>query len=308
MDMLLDLLTRYGVLLVFGWVLIEQLGVPIPAFPLLLVAGSLAARGELSLPLLLLASVVACLIADYAWYTAGGRFGSRVLRLMCRLSLTPDSCVTQTENVFDRWGARSLVVAKFVPGFASVATAMAGAFRIHRGAFLLYDAAGAALWSGLGLALGWIFAPAMESLLQTLQAFGRWGIAFLAACIGIYIARKAWMRLALKRQMVMPRIAVSELQAMLDKDPRPVLLDVRKPGLWELERIPGSLHFDAQAWQSAKSSPHRHATIVVYCDCPAEASAVIIASQLRQKGFRVVHPLGGGLEAWRQAGLRVEAG
>jgi membrane protein DedA with SNARE-associated domain/rhodanese-related sulfurtransferase len=308
LDFVLKLLADYGVLLVFGWVLVEQTGVPIPAFPVLMVAGSLSARGELPMPLLVLASVAACLIADYGWYRAGGRYGGRVLRLMCKLSLTPDTCVTQTENLFDRWGARSLVVAKFVPGFGSIATAMAGAFRVRPWVFLAYDATGAALWAGVGLALGWTFSSAMETVLQTLQSLGRWGVALLLAGIAVYVGRKAWTRFSLKRQMLMPRIAVRELEKMLAADEPPVILDVRKVGLWQLERIPGSQWFDARDWQSARRSPYRHAKIIVYCDCPDEASAVIIAQQLQRAGFRVVQPLGGGLDAWRKAGLDLAQG
>ncbi len=307
LDYLLTLLASYGVLLIFGWVLVEQLGVPIPAFPVLMVAGSLAAKGELSAPLLLASTVGACLIADYAWYLAGSRYGGRVLRLMCKLSLTPDTCVAQTENLFDRWGAKSLLVAKFIPGFASIATAMAGTVRVRTAAFLAYDAAGAALWAGVGLALGWIFSSAMESALDTLQALGKWGVALLLAGLAVYIARKFWSRLTIRRQMLVPRIAVGELQNLLDSKKPHIVLDVRKPALWERERIPGAQRFDASQWASATNSPHRTTQIIVYCDCPAEASAVIVSSQLKRAGFQVVQPLQGGLEAWRQAGLAIES-
>ena len=306
MNYLIELIGQYGVLLVFAWVLLEQAGIPVPAYPVLLVAGSMAAAGQLSLPLLLLTAVLACLIADSGWYLAGSRFGGRVLRLICRLSLTPDSCVSQTESVFDRWGARSLIVAKFVPGFASVATAMAGATRVPRGAFLAYDAVGATLWAGLGLALGWLFAPAVETLLATLQALGRWGLMLLAGAVALYVARKAWNRLNFRHQLRMRRMSVPELNALRQQGEPVVLVDVRPRKLWERERIPGAVPFVAGEWPAAAGHPQRDASIVVYCDCPAEASAVVVARALREKGFRQVHPLGGGLEAWRQAGHAVE--
>jgi membrane protein DedA with SNARE-associated domain/rhodanese-related sulfurtransferase len=303
---LIELIGQYGVLLVFAWVLLEQAGIPLPAYPVLLVAGSLAAAGQLSMPLLAVMAVLACLIADSGWYLAGSRYGGRVLRLICKLSLTPDSCVSQTESVFDRWGARSLIVAKFVPGFASVATAMAGATRVPRGAFLAYDAVGASLWAGLGLALGWLFAPAVETLLLTLQNLGRWGLMLLAGAVAIYLARKAWNRLNFSNQLRMRRLSIPELSTLQQGGENVVLVDVRTKKLWEQERIPGALSFDAAQWDGADDHPHRDATIVVYCDCPAEASAVVVARALREKGFRAVHPLGGGLEAWRQAGFKLE--
>ncbi|MDB5893711.1 MAG: hypothetical protein JWQ88_1242 [Rhodoferax sp.] len=306
MTYLIELIGQYGIFLVFAWVLLEQAGIPVPAYPVLLVAGSLGATGQLSMPLLLVTAVLACLIADSGWYLAGSRFGGRVLRLICRLSLTPDSCVSQTESVFDRWGPRSLIVAKFVPGFASVATAMAGATHVPRGAFLAYDAVGATLWAGLGLALGWLFAPAVETMLLTLQALGRWGLMLLAGAVALYIARKAWNRLNFRHRLRMRRLSVPELSTLQQQGQPLVLVDVRPRKLWERERIPGAVSFVAGEWPAAAEHPHRDATIVVYCDCPAEASAVVVTRVLREKGFRDVHPLGGGLEAWRQAGYRVE--
>lgn len=308
MTYLIELISHYGVFLVFGWVLLEQAGIPVPGYPVLLVAGSMSAAGQLSLPLLLVTSVAACLIADSAWYAAGGKYGGRVLRVICRLSLTPDSCVSQTESVFDRWGPRSLIVAKFVPGFASVATAMAGATKVSRGAFLAYDTVGATLWCGLGLALGWLFAPAVETLLTTLQRLGRWGLLLLAAAVVVYLARKAWNRINFRKQLRMRRLTLHELSAMQQSGSGSgvVLVDVRARRLWERERIPGSLVFDAADWASVEASPHRDKTIVVYCDCPDEASAVVVARALKGNGFQHVHPLAGGLEGWRLAGFKVE--
>ena len=302
MHHLIELIGQYGVFLVFAWVLLEQAGIPIPAYPVLMVAGSLAAVGQLSMPLLVLVTVLACLIADTGWYLAGNRYGGRVLRTICRLSLTPDSCVTQTESVFDRWGPRSLIVAKFVPGFASVATAMAGATRVSRGAFLAYDAAGSAIWGGLGLALGWMFAPAVETMLVTLQSFGRWGLMLIAGAVALFVARKAWNRVSFRRQLVMKRLSLAELAALRGGTQPVVFVDVRQRKLWEQDHIPGAVVYDADEWTHARQSPHRDAAIVVYCDCPAEASAVIVSKALRAKGFKTVHALGGGLQAWRDAG------
>ncbi|APW37978.1 hypothetical protein RD110_12890 [Rhodoferax koreense] len=306
MAYLIELISQYGVFLVFAWVLLEQAGIPVPGYPVLLVAGSMAAAGQLSMPLLLVTSVLACLVADSAWYAAGGKYGGRVLRVICRLSLTPDSCVSQTESVFDRWGPRSLILAKFVPGFASVATAMAGATKVRRGAFLAYDAIGATLWSGLGLALGWLFAPAVETLLTTLQSLGRWGLLLLALAVAVYLARKAWSRINFRKQLRMRRLTLPELSTMQQSGRDVVLVDVRAKRLWERERIPGSLVFDAAEWGSVEGSPHRDKTIVVYCDCPDEASAVVVARTLKGNGFQRVHPLAGGLEGWRLAGFKVE--
>jgi membrane protein DedA with SNARE-associated domain len=118
-------LNDYGLSVAFFSVLVEQLGLPLPAYPVLIVTGALSVDGSHSALALLAVAVSACLIADLAWYAAGRRYGSRVLRTICRVSMSPDSCVRQTESLFERWGIWSLLVAKFVPGFATLATALA---------------------------------------------------------------------------------------------------------------------------------------------------------------------------------------
>ena len=308
MTYLLALLETYGVFAVFAWVLLAQAGIPVPAYPVLMVAGSLSAAGQLSMPGLVVAALLACLIADYGWYMAGSRYGGRVLRTLCKLSLTPDGCVNQTESVFDRWGPRSLIVAKFGPGFASVATAMAGATQVKRSAFMAYDAVGASLWAGIGLTLGWLFAPAVGVLLSTLESLGRWGLALLAVAIALYIARKAWARVNFQKYLRMQRLPIAELAALQRGGGHVVVLDVRKRAFWERERIAGSVPYELADWRAAAGHRHQHATVVAYCDCPAEASAAMVARALRDLGFTQAYPLGGGLESWRQAGLAIESG
>ncbi|HSQ09684.1 MAG TPA: DedA family protein, partial [Burkholderiaceae bacterium] len=149
MQLLLSLVEHYGLWLVFANVLALQLGLPLPAYPTLILVGAIASRGDFTVPQVIAVAVLASVIADLAWYLAGARIGRRVLRVMCRLSLSPDSCVSQTERIYERWGAPSLTIAKFVPGFAAVATSMAGVMRTRLASCLAFDAIGALLWSGV---------------------------------------------------------------------------------------------------------------------------------------------------------------
>src|SRR3974390_2183061 len=146
MKLLVALVQNYGLALAFGAVLIEQIGLPVPSYPVLVVTAALAAQGDYSVPQVVAIAVFACVLADVAWYQAGARFGRRVLTLLCRISLSPDSCVRQTENIFEQWGARSLLVAKFIPGFGTVSTAMAGVVGVSPLAFVFFDMIGATLW------------------------------------------------------------------------------------------------------------------------------------------------------------------
>ena len=157
MSFLLNLIEQYGLLFVFGNVLLEQMGAPIPAYPTLVITGALLERGDYSATMLLLVAVIAALIADFAWYMAGRRYGGRVMARLCKISLSPDSCVRQTEAMYLRYGPASLLVAKFIPGFASVASALAGAIGTRPAKFIIYDALGAALWSGSAIFLGSLF-------------------------------------------------------------------------------------------------------------------------------------------------------
>ena len=147
MHELVTLIGQYGVLMIFVVVLLEQVGLPLPAVPALVVAGALAADGQLLLPLLFGAAMLACIIGDAIWYAAGRRYGNRVLKTLCRVSLSPDFCVTQARANFDRWGMGLVVIAKFVPGLSTVVPPLAGAMRVEWRAFFLFDGIGAMLWS-----------------------------------------------------------------------------------------------------------------------------------------------------------------
>src|SRR5207248_4970357 len=98
----------------------------------------------------------------------GRHSGYRFLKTLCRISLSPDSCVRDTEARFERWGLKSLLFAKFIPGFSTVAPPLAGAARQGRLAFLVYDAIGALLWAGSGVAAGRLFFRGIERVLLAL--------------------------------------------------------------------------------------------------------------------------------------------
>ena len=307
MDTLIRLIADYGLLFVFTNILVQQLGAPVPGYPMLVVTGALAARGELNPAALLGTAVVACLIADFIWHAIGRHSGRRVLRTLCQISLSPDGCVRQTESIFTRFGPASLIVAKFIPGFASVATALAGAMHIPRAAFLLFDTLGALLWVGVGLGLGWLFAPAIEQILDTLQQFGRWGLLLLAVAVAMFVAANWCQRQRFNRQLRMARVSVDALADLLDRGERPLIVDVRSTAARDDGRIPGAIVAVGDELAPELATHPKEALIVVYCACPNDASAVLAARKLLERGFRNVRPLAGGFDAWIAAGRNVEA-
>ena len=309
MQFLLTLIEQYGLALVFLNVLALQLGLPIPAIPTLIVVGAAAAVGDrYSVPQVLTVAVVASLIADLVWYAVGAKIGRRALRLMCKLSISPDSCVRQSEPTSERWGAPSLKVAKFIPGFAAIATSMAGVVRTRLASFLFFDAIGAALWAGAGVLVGWIFRAAVVDVLAVLEAAGRWGIVALGVALLLWLGVKEIQRQRLLHQLRMARVSVEELQRMLEAGKRPLVVDVRSAKSREQGTIPGSRWVDMQALDTSMRDLPVAEEVIVFCACPNEATAAAVAKKLMQHGFGRVRPLAGGIDAWVAKGYGVESG
>ena len=306
---LIDLISYYGLWFVFFNVLALQAGLPVPAYPTLIITGALATRGGASLHALLATAVAAALIADLAWYYAGRKYGSRVLKTICMLSLSPDSCVRQTESIFARWGARSLTVAKFIPGFASVATSMGGVVGLPPWKFLLFDAIGAALWSGVAIGLGYLFSNAINEVLAAFETLGRIGLWIIAGAFVAFILAKWWQREKFIWQLRMDRISVDELHDMMERERVGKIIDVRSP-LTQAQtgRIPGAITVDVKNLRVELLAIEPDSEVIVYCACPNEYTAAKLAKILMQHGFKHVHPLHGGIDAWIAAGHPVEKG
>ncbi len=307
MQHLIALITEYGLLFVFFNVLVAQAGLPLPAVPTLVLTGALLGVGHYSAGSLILVAVFAALIADTAWYFAGARIGRPVLRLMCRISLSPDTCVRQTETIYTRFGAPSLMVAKFIPGFAAVATALSGAVRTPLPTFLLFDAIGAALWAGVAVGIGSFFRNTVETLLDTLARLGEIGIALVLLALVVFVALKWWDRRRFFNELRMARITVPELAEMLSAGSAPMILDVRSLESQMADgRIPGAIAVDEKTIEIRIPDAESDREVILYCACPNEASAARIAKMLKARGFTRVRPLAGGIDAWMQAGYEIE--
>jgi membrane protein DedA with SNARE-associated domain/rhodanese-related sulfurtransferase len=301
------LLQEYGLGLVFVNVLALQAGLPVPAYPVLIVAGAYAAMGGNPLWQLVAVGIVASIIADTGWYMAGRTFGMRILSTLCRVSLSQDSCVRQTESIFQRFGPASMLFAKFVPGFASVATALAGAIRLRYWTFVLFDAVGAGLWVGVGVGLGYLFRDAIGDVMAKLSSLGKYGLMLIIAAFAIWILVKWWRRFLFVKQLRMDRVSVDELKQMLDEHKVQALVDVRSELTQAATgRIPGALAIDMKKIEDAFKGVPVDGEVVLYCACPNEATAVKVAQKLRKVGYKRIRPLLGGIDAWIEAGLEVE--
>ena len=308
MTELVTLIAAHGVLLVFANVLVEQLGLPVPAIPTLVVAGALSMDGSLSATAVFAAAFLASMVADSAWFIAGRIYGHRVMKLLCRISLSPDSCVRQTESHFVRWGGLLLPLSKFLPGLATVAPPLAGAMRLSWPAFLFWSAIGAALWSGVAIGVGMLFHTQVSVVLERIEEYGMRALLVVAALFAAYIALKWWQRARFLRMLRVARISVDELHDLMAKRAEPVVVDVRAAATRQLDPrfIPGALAIDMADVPAKLAGLSRDRDIIFYCTCPNEASAAAIAKQLVEAGYTRVRPLLGGLDAWADAGHAIE--
>jgi membrane protein DedA with SNARE-associated domain/rhodanese-related sulfurtransferase len=301
------LITQYGLLIVTANVFVDQIGLPVPAMPTLILAGAIAS-GTLGLTSLFAASVLACIVPDCVWFLVGRRYGMRVLKTLCRISLEPDSCVSQTQTRFERWGVNSLVIAKFVPGLAIIAPPLAGAMRIGWPRFLTLSAIGGAIWVGSGLAAGVLFKTQIQSTLVYLDRVGSVTGTVVAALLLSYVLYKWWERRRFYKELRMARISVADLYELIEEGKQPIVVDVRSNTARKLQPqwIPGAIHVPVDDVGRHLADLPRNREIVVYCTCPSEASAARVAKLLINHGFKVVRPLYGGLDAWIEAGYAVD--
>ena len=289
MNTLIELLLQHGVLIVFVATLVARVGAPVPAAPLLVVAGGLSAGEQLSAPAVLIAALVANLAGDTVWFVAGRRHGHRILRLLCRISLSPDSCVRQSESLILRWGGSSVVAAP-----------MAGAMAMPWRSFLAYGLIAALVWSLLFLALGLVFHRQIQEVLEVMANTGTAAIVALVVIIAALVALRFWRRRRAMHNLAMPRVSVGELRALLAQGRAPVIVDVRSPQSVQLDdrRIPGALHVPLEEMPGLADRLSADHEVIVYCDCPNEASAAVAARVLTSRGIKRVRPLTGGLDAW----------
>jgi membrane protein DedA with SNARE-associated domain/rhodanese-related sulfurtransferase len=299
MSQLILLIQTYGLFIVFGVVLLEQIGLPIPAMPILIVAGALAAGGEISWPACLAASLAACLISDYFWFRAGRFYGKRVLRLLCKISLSPDYCVSQTEDKFKRYGSKSLIVAKFIPGFNTVAPPLAGAMGTSTPRFMAFSVAGGLLWSGVGIGAGAWFHASIDEVLDTLDTMGGAALAGLLGMLALFMLYKYIERRRFLNSLPVDRIRIDELASLIDGGQAPVIIDARSLTAQQLESaIPGALNYQSCEPGQLMAALDKDSHIVVYCSCPNDVTAAQVARQFLANGFHRARALHGGLDAW----------
>jgi membrane protein DedA with SNARE-associated domain/rhodanese-related sulfurtransferase len=309
MPIAIEFFVVHAYAILFLWVLVEQMGVPVPSIPLLLTAGTLNATHRVGAMPVLIAVISACLISDSSWYFLGRRFGNRVIRLLCKLSLEATTCVAKTESYFTRRGPVTLLFAKFVPGLSTVSAPIAGQTGMSYPRFLLYDMSGSLLWSATFFLAGRFFGDLAKRSQGFFGFLSHFAVAvFLLMVAGFFMWRVVKNRrfLASVRQL---RLEPGELKSMLDEaaldgSPEPYIVDLRHPldYLPDPRVLPGAVRIGPTELARCADAIPRDRDVILYCTCPSEETSAKVAMQLHKLGITRVRPLRGGFDGWKQAG------
>jgi membrane protein DedA with SNARE-associated domain len=264
----LEFLLHHGYAVLFVSVLIEQLGLPLPSIPILLAAGALVGRGDLALTPALLAALLACLIADNVWYWMGVYRGASILNLLCKISLEPDSCVRNTENVFLKYGPRGLLFAKFFPGLSTAACPLAGMFRMELWKFCVFDGLGSLIWAASYGALGYVFRNQLDHLAERALGMGSRLLAFIVCAVVLWILWKYLARRKFYRELKVARITPTELFELMNSVEPPTVVDVRNALEWKVEgacKLPGALHMSFEELDERMPEIPLDRDVILYC-------------------------------------------
>jgi membrane protein DedA with SNARE-associated domain/rhodanese-related sulfurtransferase len=309
MPIALVFFVHYAYLIIFLWVLVEQVGIPIPSVPVLLTAGTLSATHRVSWLGITGAMLLGCLIADSVWFSLGRRYGNSVLKLLCRFSFEASTCVSKTENYFTRRGALTLLFAKFVPGLSTVAAPIAGQTGMSYPRFFAWDLAGSLIWGEAFILAGRFFGDLAKRSAPFFAWLGHFAIVIFVLMVLGFLAHRIWKQRKFLQQVRELRLEPSELKTMLDyadtnHTPAPFIVDLRHPldYLPDPRVLPGALRIGPNELKQHSEIIPRDRDVILYCTCPSEETSARLALQLHKMGVYRVRPLRGGFDGWKQAG------
>lgn len=305
MDALVSAVAQHGYAILFAFVFLEVIGLPLPAAPVLLIAGGASAHGPMRPALSLLTALSAMLGGDLLMYLMGRYTGWWLLGVLCRLSISPESCILRSADAFYKRGKIVLVFAKFVPGINALAAPLAGSMRMRMPQFVACDAAGAFLYTGVYWGAGFLFSGFLGTITKGYSQFGRYVGWSLALLLAGYLVYRSAVALRERSRAAVAKIRAADLAARLGGV---AVYDVRSHGYYEdnATRIRGSERLEPHGLNQAGANlPPKDLEIVLYCTCVREATSVRVARVLADRGYRV-SVIDGGLRAWKKAGLPVE--
>ncbi|CAM4088243.1 membrane protein DedA, SNARE-associated domain [Pedobacter westerhofensis] len=306
MNTLIELVQAYGLWIIFLITLFQSVGLPLPAFAILMLTAAVTPATVADIISLLGTATIGSLIGDIILYFAGKRLGSSVLGKLCRISLSPDSCVKSSGDVFSRFGPPALTVVKFIPGLSTLAPVVAGVYAMPIVSFIVFSLIGAAVYSTTAVSLGVLFRHEIGSLIATLTEFGKFGVLILIISFGIYLFVKWLQRYRLIRKFKSDRVTVVDLLELIEGSSGPIIFDARPADQRTRNGfIPGSIPISDINLTEIADLYSAYDEIIVYCSCPNELTAAKYAEQLRRSGLKRIRPLLGGVDEWAKSGGRI---
>lgn len=304
---------HFGYAILFIWVALEQLGLPVPSIPLLLTAGTLSATHRMHVEGAMIAVLAACALSDTLWYALGRRFGGRVLRLLCRFSFEASTCVSKTETYFGDHGASTLLFAKFVPGLSTVAAPIAGQTGMSYARFLWYDMAGSVIWAATYLMAGRFFGDVLKRNQEMFHLLSHFAVALVLFMIIAFLLYRVVRQRRFLRRVNELRLDARELKDMLEDVAKnggqlPYIVDLRHPldYMPDPRVLPGAVRIGPNELARHADRIPLDRDVILYCTCPSEETSAKIAMSLHKLGILRVRPLRGGFDGWKEAGYPLE--
>lgn len=299
--------STWGAAVVFANVLLTRLGIPVPAVPMLLLAGTAIANGHLSFWHVLTAALAGALIGDGAWFTAGRLLGRKLIQALARLSASVETRMRKARALFVRFGPAIVSVSKFVPGLAIITPPLMGTTRVGIVIFFAWDAVGIIAWATFWLFGGAIFERQLSRLIYEVRVHGWTILDVLFVITACYLAFRFMQRWRMQQPLLLAPVAPEQVDAMMRADKPPIVLDARPE---EVKRetpqsVPGAVPLDIRS-PDAVDAALLARDVVVYCMCADDATAKALAQKMRNRGYTRVRALRGGLDAWERRGYVVE--
>lgn len=305
MSTVIEMLVEHGYLILFLAVLAEQVGLPLPSFPVIIAAGALAGLHQIHAFHALISTIAATLLADSLWFFFGRRRGVAILEFLAKMSLDPETYVSRAQSAYSRHDSGAILVSKFVPGLSTIVPPLAGFSRLALWKFLSLDALAALMWAGAYMGLGWIFRDQIELLADFLRRFGL-GMGILAAAVlALYVVMKYRERRRIYRALRAQRITAHELKNKMENGERLTIIDLRNRTERAQGVIPTSMPL-TELNTGAILEAASQSDIIMYCECPNEFTSAREALRLRRLGIVRVHPLEGGFPRWQALGFPVQ--
>lgn len=298
---------RHGYLWLFLAALVERIGLPLLVTPVVIAAGAVAGLGDMSLAAIIGVTVVASELGDWLWYELGRSRGASVLRILCKISLEPDSCVRKSEDAFGRHTTGALITSKFVFGVGRLAAPVAGLSGMSRRRFLLLNGLGSLIWAACFALVGYIPARKLPIDILIEEALG-WLLLLVVVAVVIHVIWKYVQRERFIRSLRISRITVSEVKASLDRGERPFIVDLRHMLEFVVDprTVPTAVRISPDELPARNAEIPRDRDIILYCTCPSEATSAKVAMDLKKIGISKVRPLQGGLKAWQDEGYPMD--